>query len=209
MERITMAVFNDPDLAEQAIYELEHFGYQPVEIIVEKSGDSYESRGQVVAKSALAGLMAGFAVGAVAGVLGGLGFAPALTNLFIGGPVTGLLGLAGLAALVVSGVITGMIAGLVVGALTGLGLPLESSEIFQYTLDQGGKVVGLIDPTEQTMEAQAMLKRHGAVAMSIAVEPVAPPAAETQPGRRPADRYEPVFGETRWVDDVRPRRGKR
>jgi hypothetical protein len=162
MGQMLIAAFKDKEGADQAYYELEHFGYEPVEIMTLDRGGAYESRDQVLVQSMLSGLLTGAALGVIAGVLAGTGLVPALSNLFFTNPVVSSLGLKGLAGQIISGLLSGAIAGGVIGLVAGYLLPRQPEAAFQRIADSGGSIIGLADHDQITTEAQAILERHGA-----------------------------------------------
>jgi hypothetical protein len=87
---------------------------------------------------------------------------PALAGLFIGGPIAAALGLAGAAATTLSGAVTGAAAGGLIGALTGLGVPRETAESYDRTVEAGGVVIGLTVREHTAGEARGILERNGA-----------------------------------------------
>ncbi|MBW3537925.1 hypothetical protein KY386_00355 [Candidatus Parcubacteria bacterium] len=194
--KMLMAAFSTPEAADQAIYELEHFGYAPREISVISKHRQYKTRGhagQEFAKGAGAGAVTGGAVGGLAGLLAGIGVVPALAGLFIGGPVAAALGLAGAAATTASGAMTGAAAGGLIGALTGLGLSQKTAEAYDETVRQGGVVIGLNQRAEGVDDIRAILEKHGAHNVhGIEMRDV---AHDHEPADERIRRREPVFGE--------------
>ena len=82
-------------------------------------------------------------IGGVAGLLAGVGVVPALAGIMIGGPIAAALGLAGAAALTVSGAVTGAVAGGLIGGLTKLGLSHEDAEYYDRAVESGSVVIGV------------------------------------------------------------------
>jgi hypothetical protein len=193
MAKMVLAAFSDPWQADQALFELEHFGYRPTEVAIVASNAAYETRREVIAKSALTGGIAGAAIGLVLGALAASGVADVFGSLFIAGPIAGALGFTGGAATVVSAIITGLLFGLLVGALTGFGLPRETQETYQHAIDNGGAVIALNDPEDLTLEARTILNSHGAVRVELA--DIRMPARQLEARRVTNLRQQPTFGE--------------
>ena len=84
MAKMIMAAFADQAQADRALFELEHFGYQPQEISIISKSNKYEAEGystdHYVAKSAGAGATTGGVIGGLAGATAG-GLLGALTGL--------------------------------------------------------------------------------------------------------------------------------
>ena len=194
MAKMLMGAFRDRDQADQAIYELEHFGYRPKDMSVITCDKEYVSRedtGAGVAASTATSATTGGLIGGLAGLLAGVGLVPVLSGLFVGGPIALALGLTGAAAAMVSGALTGAAAGGLIGALTALGLPKETAESYDRTVQAGGIVVGLTQRDNITDEARKIMQKHGA--HDVTLIDLREEAEDMRVERQ--FRQQPVFGE--------------
>jgi hypothetical protein len=196
MGQILLAAFRNPEKSDGALYELEHFGYQPVDIAMISAPEGYERRGSVVAKSAGVGAIVGAAVGAIAGALVAAGIFTALSDLFFVDAV--LSGLRGAAASIINGSVSGLIVGAIVGAITGLFLPREPAADYQKIFDSEGTILGLPDRSDITAEARMIMDKHGAIHVRMMETKNLPFSSPSPQIQRLRDlRTQPGFGERR------------
>ncbi len=203
MAQLVMGAFAQPGAANQAIYELEHFGYQPQDISVISKTDKYESQGygsgDEIARGAASGATTGAAIGGLAGLFAGIGVFPALTGLFVAGPIGAALGLTGAVATTVAGAATGAMAGGLIGALMNLGLNQETAEIYNRTVEAGGIVVGVSASGLDDNRAREILDKHGANEITT-INLKQPLGSDSRTRERL--NQQPVFGETREGADI-------
>jgi hypothetical protein len=165
MAKMLMASFTSPEAADHALYDLERAGYTASEISIISKDNHYQStraEGSNVPASAATGATTGGVIGGLAGLLAGVGILPAVAGLFIGGPITAMLGLAGAAATTVSGAVTGAAAGGLLGALMGIGVPRDTASAYDEVVAGGGVVIGLAGHPDQLAETRAILERRHA-----------------------------------------------
>ncbi len=232
MSRIVLATFNSARDADQALYELEHFHTHPVEVVFDTHTQRLEDRTEVIGKSMIAGVLAGAAIGGIAGVLAASGAAPGLAGIFIGGVVASGIGLVGAASIIFTGLMTGIVFGLLLGFLTGLLLPREVM-LEGTRLGTAPYGLAIINEAEVSQEVFEILEKHHALKMGLAdfieVEQAVAPASEPvvmrveeeteaasvesprdeAPQRYPSvGRNQMVFGERRSqrtdIDTIRP-----
>ncbi len=205
MAMLVMGAYNDPESADQAIYELEHFGYTLQDISVITRRDRYEDSGygraESLAKGAGAGATTGAAIGGLAGLIAGVGVMPVLAGFFIAGPVGSAIGLTGAAAATISGAATGALAGGLIGGLIRLGLSRDTAQSYDKIVNEGGIVLGVMENSLNN-QAQEILAKYGAVEVSVlelgdTISTRAEASKEALDDAYIARRQEPVFGETR------------
>ena len=195
MAKIMLGAFESIDDADAALYELESLGYKPHQISVISSRKEYAGRSDDTVEAAKEGAKTGGIVGGLAGILAGVGIVPALAGLFIAGPITGWLGLAGLAGTAVAGAVTGAVAGGLIGALVKAGIPRETAEYYNKVVTEGGVLLGVSNELIGS-DVQMVFEKHNA--RNIQVMDMAEEEHEAlthQHMRQP----EPAFGET--LDD--------
>lgn len=168
MAQMIIAAFDERDMADKAVTELEEAGFDSEEmsvIVREAEETDTGDDGSPVAEGTVGGATTGAVVGGLAGLLIGAGVLPALGGLLIGGPIAAALGLSGVAATAVSGAVTGAAAGGLIGALTGLGLPEDRARFYNETVQEGGVLIVVPVEAEEVTEVQGLLKDCGAVEM--------------------------------------------
>jgi hypothetical protein len=209
MAKMLMGAFKTPGQADKALSELEKCGYTPEEISTISSSNKYEDQGyqsaggSEVAHSAKSGAVTGGVIGGLAGILASVGVVPALAGLFVGGPIVGALGLAGAAAMTVSGAATGAAAGGLIGALMGMGLSKETATSYDSTVKGGGVVLGLSGREDITDEAREIMSRHGATDINLVDMDE---ASETVPAEERLDERDGVVTDGVLADEAAPAR---
>ena len=171
MAKMMLAAFDDQTKADRAISKLEDRGYMPEQISVISNNQKYQSEGHTDTEDAMGsagrGAATGGVIGGLAGLLAGVGVVPALAGLFIGGPIVGALGLAGIAATTAAGAVTGAAAGGLIGALTKAGVSKDTATSYDKMVREGGVVLGLTGNDEMTDEARDILDDNGAQDISF------------------------------------------
>jgi uncharacterized membrane protein len=194
-----MGAYATTEEADKAIEELEHSGYTPDELsVVSKTGRySQKYSNNNVGLGAVVGATTGGTVGGLAGFLTGLGVVPVLAGLFIAGPITTALGVAGVT---VTGVVAGAAMGGLLGALMGLGLPRRVAQSYQNTIEEGGVLIGLNEQDGMAAEgAQQILSTTGAQDIAVLAVPIGEKLKEEvieDPREYLMKHHLPVFGET-------------
>jgi hypothetical protein len=197
MAKIMLGAFENIDDADAALYELDTLGYKPHQISVISSRKEYSGRTADTAEGAIEGAKTGGIIGGLAGILAGVGIIPALAGLFIAGPITGWLGLAGLASTAVAGAVTGAVAGGLIGALVKAGVPRETAEYYNRIVTEGGVLLGVSNELIGS-DVQMVFEKHNA--RNIQVMDMAEDDHEALT-RQQMRQPEPAFGET--LDDER------
>lgn len=192
MAKIMLGAFEGIEDADAALFELEHLGYRPHQISVISSHKEYQGKTSDAAEGAVEGAKTGGIIGGLAGILAGVGIVPALAGLFIAGPITGWLGLAGLAGTTVAGAVTGAVAGGLIGALVKAGVPRETAEYYNRVVTEGGVLLGVSNELIST-DVQAVFEKHNA--KNIQVMDMADEEHEALTSQH-MYRPEPAFGET-------------
>lgn len=185
MSTMILALFQDRDLAEHTINELEARGYNPKEMsLIMKSKVDAEylahETGADVAGGAVSGATTGGIIGGIAGLLVGVGAIaiPGIGAILIGGPLAALLGLTGAAATTASGALTGALAGGLIGALVGLGVPKEEAHAYEEGIKQGGILLAVPARVGDEQEVYNVLEEHDATNIHT---------IKDQPARKMAD----------------------
>lgn len=167
MAKITLALFQDRDIAEHAINALQDVGYNPKEmslIMKSRQDADYLSRetGADVTGGTTSGATTGGLIGGIAGLLIGIGAItiPGIGALLIAGPVAAALGLTGAAATTVSGALTGALAGGLIGALVGLGVPKEEAAVYETGIKEGGIFLAVPVRASEEDEVREILETH-------------------------------------------------
>ncbi len=211
MANMLMGAFDTSEAADRALRELEEKGYTPEQISVISEKNSYKAKGydtgDDIAHSAGTGAAAGSVVGGLAGLLAGIGMIPAITGLFIGGPIVAALGLAGAAAATAAGAVTGAAAGGLIGALSRIGVSEDTAAIYETAVKKGGVVLGLTGHEEITDEARRIMEQNGAKEVSLIDMKETAMAHESEMRDRPVGRPQPVFGERRETPEELRRAG--
>ncbi len=165
MAKIVVGIFSNTGQAESAIRNLDNLSYNPNDIsVVAKDVEKNKSLKETGAKIG-AGTASGVATGAIVGGLAGLlssSVIPGLGAFFIGGPISGALGITGTAASVVSGASTGAAAGGILGALTGWGISESEAKDYQQSIEKGGILVAVPAREGEEDNVTDLLKDEGA-----------------------------------------------
>lgn len=163
MARMVLGVFANRVDAEDAVGELERYGYDPRDISV-TAGDSYADReaaagGADIIGGILSGAITGGILGAIGGLLVGLGVIPGVGALLTAGPA--------LALTVIIGAALGVTAGGIIGGLISLAVP--SNEARSYKEGMQEREVLLIVPAHlgEEDEVKGVLKGYGAGQVKI------------------------------------------
>ena len=195
MAKVILGAFSNLEEADQALYELEHFGFSPQQISIVSNKNRYENRdygASPTAEGAKDGAKTGGIIGGLAGILAGVGLVPALAGLFIAGPIVAPLGLAGVVGATVAGAVTGAVAGGLIGALVKAGVPREAAESYNRVVSEGGVLIGVTDSMINE-EVRAIFAKHNA--QDIQVMDMTQ-AEEAELTHKHARMPEPAFGET-------------
>jgi uncharacterized membrane protein len=172
MAKMVIAAFDDREMADKAVTELEEAGFDSEDLsvitrenqeqAVENATDDSE---HPVAEGAVGGASTGAVIGGLAGLLVGAGALPALGGLLIGGPIAAALGLTGLAATAVSGAVTGAAAGGLIGGLTKLGLSEDRARAYGEAVQEGGILLIVPVEADETIEVTGLMKDCGATSV--------------------------------------------
>jgi uncharacterized membrane protein len=168
MARTVLGIFNDRELAEGAIADLEDLGYNPkdLSIVLKDKRDKEaieENTGAAadVAEGAVSGATTGLILGGLAGLVAAT-VLPGIGALFIGGPIAAALGLSGAAATTVSGAATGAVAGGLIGALTNLGLSDDEAKVYEDRVSEGGILVAVPVRGDESGEVEDVFEENKA-----------------------------------------------
>lgn len=116
------------------------------------------------------GALTGGAVGAVAGLLVGIGAIalPPIGGIFIAGPIAAALGISTAASSTIAGAGLGALGGGLVGALTGLGLPEEDARFYEERVTNNGVLLSVVcDSDEDHTVVKDAFNSNGAERISI------------------------------------------
>lgn len=164
-----MALAADMNQAKRMVETLQAVGYRQGEISVlvkDNSGAGIKEGEHAVATGVASGATTGGALGALGGLLVGLGMiaVPGVGPFLAGGPLLAALGLTGAAASTITGAAAGAVAGGTAGGILGAfvkaGLSEERAREYEARLQEGAVLVGVsttrISPTvaRQVFEAQ-------------------------------------------------------
>jgi hypothetical protein len=152
-------IYDDPDLAQQAVQALESAGFTSSEIsIVRQDSDAglVTDRGSdSVADGATTGASLGLAAGAGAGLLASLGI--------IAIPGLGPLVAAGVLATTLAAGAAGAVGGGIIGALVDYGISEEDAPVYAESLRRGGTLVSVRADDTRVDEAELILQRFSPV----------------------------------------------
>ncbi len=154
MPEIVAAAYSDHERAHEAVQALiaEGFQNEDISLITADPGEAEglaEETGATVLNSTATGALTGGALGAVFGVLGGIG-AIAMPGLVVLGPLgAALLGLTTMGTF-----------GGIMGLLAGLGVPDTAAEEMNRLVNEGHSVL-LVQAEDRQIEAEAVLARTG------------------------------------------------
>lgn len=170
MERTLLAAYDTMEGADQAIFELEHYGFQSERFSIISKSQAYDSSAHSdhsdhsdTGSHAAGGAKAGAVIGGIAGLLAGIGLAPVIAGFFVGGPILSALGIAGVAGTTAAGALTGAAAGGLIGALTKAGVDQPTAESYNRIVEAGGVIVGVgLAETDSDGEVMAIMEKHGA-----------------------------------------------
>jgi hypothetical protein len=138
MNKTIYGIFPNIERANNALTKLAALNYDPKEVSVVVRED-IQKNGSEVAKGTATGAVAGGVVGGIAGLILGIGAVSiaGLSPLVIAGPLALALGISGAGAATIGGVGVGALAGGFIGGLVGLGIPKETAEIYQRSIEEG------------------------------------------------------------------------
>lgn len=147
MAGIILGMFSDRQNAEDAVDELQDYGYDTGDIsIIMRDIDQKEtpakSAGAKITRGAVSGATTGAVVGGIAGLLGAL-LIPGIGGFLIGGPIAAAFGLTGAAASTLSGAATGAVTGGLLGGFMGLGLPEEEAREYESRIKEGDILIAV------------------------------------------------------------------
>ena len=166
MAKTVIGIFDERELAEAAIADLEDLGYNPKDLsIVLKNKEEAEIIEENTGADVAEGAVSGAATGAILGGLAGLVAAtiiPGIGAFFIGGPIAAALGLSGAAATTASGATTGVIAGGLIGAFTNLGLTDDEAKVYVQHVNEGGILVAVPIINEKINEVRQIFENNDA-----------------------------------------------
>jgi hypothetical protein len=152
-------IYDDPDLAHQAVSALESAGFTSSEIsIVRQDSDDglvTGREGDSVADGATTGASLGLAAGAGAGLLASLGI--------IAIPGLGPLVAAGVLATTLAAGAAGAVGGGIIGALVDYGISEEDAPVYAEGLRRGGTLVSVRVDDSRVDEAELILQRFSPV----------------------------------------------
>jgi hypothetical protein len=160
------ALFGDRPQANAAIEALAENGYNAKDVsVIMKDGSQTTIEGNSIADDAAAGALTGGALGALTGLLVGVGAIaiPGIGGLLVGGPLVAALGLTGAAATTATGAITGALAGGLLAGLISLGVPEEQAHMYEQRIKEGAVLVAV--PTTDRLsfaEVRNILHSSGA-----------------------------------------------
>lgn len=162
-----VGVFSSPQSAEYALNELKTSGFSMSQISIvarDRNGrdeiagvDVRDNAGNQAGSGATAGALAGGAVGGFVGLLGALSALtiPGIGPVVAGGALASILGDA-----LIGGAV-GAATGGIVGALTGLGIPEEQAQVYNYRLSQGDYLVIVEGTQAEITKAESILGNQG------------------------------------------------
>jgi gas vesicle protein len=138
MTETIYGIFPNIEKANNVLTKLTALNYDPKEVSVIVRED-IEKAGSEVGKGTAAGTITGGVVGGIAGLILGIGAiaVAGLSPLVIAGPLAAALGISGTAAATIEGAGVGALAGGFIGAMVGLGIPKETAEIYQKSIEEG------------------------------------------------------------------------
>lgn len=189
-----LAAFKTIPEADQALFELEHYGYLSERLSIISKTNQYNSEAPGAhAEGAAHGAKTGAVVGGIGGLLAGVGLVPLIAGFFVGGPLIAVLGIAGVAGTAAAGALTGAAAGGLIGSLTKAGVDDKTAESYSRLIEEGGVILG-VDLLAQTDEGPIMsiLEKHHASDISRIHGQQMEEADEVAPGYQ---RSQPAFGE--------------
>ena len=174
MANIVLGVFDSRDNASKAIDDLRSAGYSSdqISLVTRDTAELREWRelqDADVAGDTAKGAIAGGAVGALAGLLLGVGAItlPPLGGVLIAGPLAGALGISTAGASALAGAGLGAAGGGIIGALTNLGISPEEAEIYQRLIIDEGILLGVDENMNSENKASEILRQNGAEEVRI------------------------------------------
>ncbi|PWU22931.1 hypothetical protein C5B42_04675 [Candidatus Cerribacteria bacterium 'Amazon FNV 2010 28 9'] len=149
--------------AKDVVHGLQEVGYQQGEISVlvkNNTAVGLQEGEKVIPAGVASGATTGGALGALGGVLVGLGVIafPGIGALLVGGPLLAAMGISGAAASTVTGAVAGAVvggaAGGIIGAFMKAGISEERAREYERRLNEGAALVGVV--TDRITDAIAL-----------------------------------------------------
>lgn len=169
MENI-IGVFQSKEVADLAFLDLVKAGYksQYISVVLKEDLvlDKEKGRKGGIASSPFAsGILSGGLIGGFTGVLVGLSaiFVPGLGAVLIAGPLASMLGIGGVGAVTISGVVTGVLAGGLAAGLIEIGLGKDVANFYERKV-KDGEVLVCVPVSENTNpQVRKIFKDHGEI----------------------------------------------
>jgi uncharacterized membrane protein len=152
--QVTVCLFNDPEAAREAIYELREAGFvgDDISLLAPDEAASGKDKGEKAREGAATGAVVGGLFGGLAGWLVGLG------TLAI--PGVGPFIAAGALAAALGGVVLGAGLGAIAGALVSMGIPENEAKYYEGEVRKGRSLVA-VRGGRRNDDADRMMRKHG------------------------------------------------
>jgi hypothetical protein len=166
MDTMLFADFPDDAAADRAAEQLALVGYEPEEILRVSRTEHLERLRYIIPSSTRRDATEGMAIGAVSGMIVGLlasllvasGTVSWLADIFFGGSLAALLGMAGVSALLFSGTFTGLVIGGILGLAMGLVPGTDDANYYQEAAETGATVLGVAAQPEDEPMVRRLLE---------------------------------------------------